>query len=282
MMSFINLNGRIIPENECLVPATSRAVSYGDGCFETLRSYQGKFLDFDKHFERLQAGLNYLDMKSDLSEEQLRIEIQNLLEKNGLLEKDTVIRVQCFREGKGGYFDLSDTSGYVISNREIGSLESELTLKTVSVRAIPSVSLERKVKLSNSINYIKAAQEAQNAGFDDALMLTVNKEISETTIANVFWIKGNQVFTSSIDCDLLPGITRSIIIDLIDERSDLEVKQGKFELEELYTAEAVFCCNSVMEIKYVSKIDERAFDISHEVITKLQKDFQNYKSMNLK
>ena len=133
------------------------------------------------------------------------------------------------------------------------------------------------MKLSNSINYIKAAQEAKKKGGDDALMLTIDKNISETTISNIFWIKGNQVFTPSLNCDLLPGVTRSILIELISQDSELELVEGEFKLEEVYSAEAVFCTNSVMEMKSVSSVDDHSFEIGHLNFEKLKDDFKIYK-----
>ena len=277
MSRYLNINGRLLSENENSLPATSRALSYGDGCFVTLMSYKGKFLHFEDHFKRLQNGLKYLEMNVDLTKDQLRSEILRLLEKNDLEAEDSVIRIQGYREGSSGYFDISDRAGFIITNRMLPNRSDSLQLKTVSIPAIPSLALERKVKLSNSINYIKAAQEAKKKGGDDALMLTINKKISETTISNVFWIKGNQIFTPSVNCDLLPGVTRSILIELVKQDSDLILAQGEFNLEEIYLAEAVFCTNSVMEMKSVSGVDDYLYKNEHSVFEKLKDDFRVYK-----
>ena len=277
MSRFVNINGTLFHEEEASLPATSRAVSYGDGCFETLVSYEGKFLHFEDHFARLQSGLKYLEMNLDLTKDQLKSEIQKLLEKNELEGEDSVVRIQCYREGSSGYFDISNRSGFIISNRSIPERPESIKLKTVSIPTIPSIALERKVKLSNSINYIKAAQEAKKKGGDDALMLTIDSKISETTISNIFWIKGNQVFTPSVNCDLLPGVTRSILIKLIDQDTELRLIEGAFGPEDIYSAEAVFCTNSVMEMKSVSSVDDHLYKAEHSVFEKLKDGFKVYK-----
>ncbi|OAN63693.1 hypothetical protein A8B79_14720 [Balneola sp. EhC07] len=277
MSSFVNINGTLFPEEEASLPATSRAVSYGDGCFETFVSYKSKFLHFEDHFSRLQSGLKYLEMNLNLTKDQLKSEIQKLLEENELEDEDSVVRIQCFREGSPGYFDISDRSGFIISNRSIPERSDSINLKTVSISTIPSIALERKVKLSNSINYIKATQEAKKKGGNDALMLTIDKNISETSISNIFWVKGNQVSTPSVNCDLLPGVTRSILITLIDQDSELQLIEGAFGLEDIYSAEAVFCTNSVMEMKSVSSVDDHLYKTEHSVFEKLKDDFKVYK-----
>lgn len=281
MSSFININGTLIPEEEASLPATSRALSYGDGCFETLVSYKSKFLHFEDHFARLQSGLKYLDMNLDLTKDLLKSEVQKLLKKNELEDENSVIRIQCYREGHSGYFDISDRSGFIISNRSIPERSESIKLKTVSIPTIPSIALERKVKLSNSINYIKAAQEAKKKGGDDALILTIDRKISETCISNIFWIKANQVFTPSVNCDLLPGVARSILIKLIDQDSELQLIEGAFGLEDIYSAEAVFCTNSVMEMKSVSSVDDHLYKTEHSVFEKLKDDFKVYKEKRL-
>jgi branched-subunit amino acid aminotransferase/4-amino-4-deoxychorismate lyase len=281
MSKYININGNLVPEGDNSISAASRPVFYGDGCFETFVSYKGKFLHFNDHFSRLRSGLEYLEMISSLNEEKLLAEILRLIEKNELLDKNVVVRVQCYREGGAGYLSISEKSGFLITTRPKLEKESELHLRSVSVCAIPSIALERKVKLSNSINYIKAAQEAKKKEGDDALMLTINGHISETTIANIFWIKGNNLFTPSIDCDLLPGVTRSIFIDHISADSGLTVLEGKFLLDEINSSKAVFCCNSVMELRAVSTIDDYSFDVAHPILNTLKELFQDYKSQHL-
>jgi len=84
MSSFVNINGTLVLEEEASLPATSRALSYGDGCFETLVSYKSKFLHFEDHFARLQSGLKYLEMNLDLTKDLLKSEVQKLLKKNEL------------------------------------------------------------------------------------------------------------------------------------------------------------------------------------------------------
>jgi len=280
-IKYININGNILRKEENSVPASSRAIYYGDGCFETFVSYKGKFLSFEDHFDRLLLGLEYLEMKTSFNQAKLKAEILRLIESNELENEHSVIRVQCFREGNSGYFNISDQSGYIISIRPLRSNKADISLKSVSVKAIPSIALERKVKLSNSINYIKAAQEAKKKGGDDALMLTINHKVSETTIANIFWVKGDHIFTPSLDCDLLPGVTRSIVLKLINESSEYFINEGEFLIQDIYEADSVFCCNSVMEIKSVSNIDSQSYETSHPVVEMINERFQDYKSMHL-
>lgn len=249
----IILNGKLLKEQEAMVSPVNRGMMYGDGCFETLRSYSGKFLRLNCHFERLKGGLDYLGMDSHLNSDEWKKQIKNLLEANHLSDKSTMIRIQCWREGGRGYAPDSSKMGWMIQASEIRSNATPQKLIVAKTRCIPSLSLDRKYKLSNGLNYIVAAKEAAEQQVDDALMLTVNGSISETTSANIFWVKDDKVFTPSKDCDLLPGITREIIIELI-ESNGFEFKEGVFQPEEIKKAEAVFCTNSLIELREVASL----------------------------
>ncbi len=276
------VNGELVIFTASAIPVSSRGFMYGDGCFETLRSYQGKLLHFEDHFARLQLGLNYLGMESSIVSETLLKQVGLLLQKNELNSVDAAFRIQCARRGGAGFAITSNKVDYIITTRALPEPRTKIVLKTVETRAIPEVALSRKVKLTNSINYIKAAQDANQLGGDDALMLTVKKLISETTIANIFWVKGNRVFTPSTRCDLLPGVTRKIVIQLVSKMADIELVEGEFGLEDLIKADAVFCTNSLREIFPIAQIDSTSFDKLSPVIKRLQKDFELYKTANLK
>lgn len=259
----------------------NRGVMYGDGCFETLKYYQGQFLHFDRHFERLSRGLEYLDLENILSAEDLKRQIGVLCRKNGMEFQDVAVRIQCLRVGDAGFATESKKMDYIISLRKIPTVKEKFTLKTTSIKSIPHQALNRKVKLSNSLNFIKAANEANTLGGDDALMLTVNGFISETTMSNLFWSKGDKIYTPNSNCDILPGITRDIIIDIINKAGKYEVIEGEFMPEELLEADSVWACNSIREIFEITGIDQTKFKADGQVITDLKAEFENYKSVHL-
>ncbi|MEX2605421.1 MAG: aminotransferase class IV [Gracilimonas sp.] len=286
--AYIILNGMLIQESEARISPLNRGLMYGDGCFETFRSYAGKFLGWELHFERLSDGLDYLEIQAPFSSTELKSQVLQVLEKNDLTEKEAMIRFQCWRVGERGYATSSRKMNWLIQSSEIQSKKTPLRLLLAKTRCIPSVALDRKYKLSNGLNYIKAAQEAMNAGCDDSLMLTINNKISETTVANLFWIKEGKIFTPSVKCDLLPGVTRELVIQVMN-RADIELEVGEFEWSDLKQAETLFCTNSLIEILEVASISqlmgERGdsaneiinFNTDHSKLKKLKNAFQEFK-----
>lgn len=281
MKEYVIYNGQLLSKEEVLVSPVNRGMMYGDGCFDTIRSYKGKFLHLEDHFKRITAAAEYLGIDVVFDFRGFKFKLLELMEANEWLQQDGVVRVQCWREGNRGYATDSAQANWLTTTTPISASESPLELITAETRVIPSRALDRKYKLSNGLNYILAAREVRKKGADDALMLTMNEKISETTIANVFWVKGNKVFTPSSDCDLFPGITRNIVIELIRKSSLGELNEGEFELKEILEAEAVFVTNSVKEIQKISAVDGFEFETNHPVVEKVILAFQAYKSEHL-
>lgn len=272
-------DGNLIRANQSVVPVESRGLMYGDGCFETLRVYKGAHFKLESHLDRLRAGAEFLGLKvpAGLEPSPIKKKLEKLLHKNRLKEEDSIVRVQLWREGGRGYHvqDI-DESHYSILALPLPDMVSSVSLASVDLRRIPEKSLPSRFKLSNNINYITAARQAAEKGADDALMQTVDGYLSETTIANIFWISGSTVFTPSRECDLLPGITRSIIIQLVEEHSELEILEGKYSLKDIYEADAVWICNSVREVMAVSQIDDVAYNPDHHIVDQLKESFKKF------
>lgn len=282
---YIICDGDLFPANEPVAPATSRGLMYGDGVFETFKTYSGKTFLLDEHIQRLTSGLELLNIRSrkELIPENIRRMVFRLLEKQQLLEANAIVRLQVWRGGGRGYHPQEDAPAHFsITASACPADFSPPILATVSTKRIPSPSLPAKVKHTNGINYILASREASQKGADDALMQTVDGWISETTIANIFWSQGKTIFTPDNDCDLLPGITRNLLFELISDLKDWKLNQGKYSLTSLENAEAVWMCNSVREILPVKQVDDNRFDVRHPVITLLQQQFEVYREINMK
>ncbi|MDZ7680564.1 MAG: aminotransferase class IV [Fodinibius sp.] len=282
---WIVFDGNIIPADQPVVPAVSRGLMYGDGLFETVRTYEGQTLLFEDHLHRLRTGMNTLGINdiSQLDNPELQPLVYNLLDQNNLAEQDAIVRLQVWRGGQRGYNpDPHAESHFSITTSAFPDRLSPPALSTVDCRRIPSEALPVTSKFTNGINYILAAREAAENGADDALMQTIDGWVSETTIANLFWAHGDTIFTPSDDCDLVPGITRQIVIELIRDSSNYQLKMGKYTLQEVREADIVWVCNSVRELLPVRSINEREFSTKSRLISDLQQRYKEYCNVNLK
>lgn len=271
-------DGNLIKANETVVPVESRGLMYGDGCFESFPAYSGKYFKLKEHLARLEEAAEFLDFDypEDLAIKSFRPLSDALLQRNNLETGDAILRIQLWRSGGRGYGTLENqVIHYSIITSPLPEFKDSVSLATVDIRRIPSVSMPSKFKLTNNINYITAARQADKQGADDALMFTVGGNLSETTIANIFWISGNHIYTPSTDCDLLPGITRNTLIEVIRQLPDYELKIGQFKRDHILNADAAWICNSLRKIISVSHIDDHLFDINHPFLTLLKSKYND-------
>ncbi len=277
-------DGKLQPASKAAVPVTARGLLYGEGCFETFRSYKGRFLKLNEHLKRLGEGLEFLDIPypEKLKAELLISLLKTLLQVNNAREKDAVIRLQVWREGKRGYkINKKSRAHFSITVSPFRQQKEPCRLATVAIRRIPSKSLPSKYKLSGGINYIIASQQAREKQADDALLRTIDNHVSETAIANIFWVKGGVVYTPSIDCDILPGITRRIVLQLLKEKLKVKVKEGAFRIEAVKSAESVFLCNSIKEVAPVREVDEASYNAEAPLFIELANCFQSFRNEHL-
>jgi len=281
----IVFDGEIIADDQPVVPAVSRGLMYGDGIFETFRTYSGQTFLLDEHLRRLSEGLELLGIRNEYisSFSSIRSIVAKLLNKNGLSTSDAILRLQVWRDGARGYKPDEDAeTHFSMIASTCPDQFAHPSLATVSHRRIPTESLPSTAKFTNGINYILAAREASYKGADDALMQTIDGWVSETTIANIFWAHGSTIFTPSVNCDLIPGITRNVLVKLIKEHGSYDLEIGQFELDHLLGADVVWICNSVREVLPVQQVDSHSFVKKSELLTALQQVFSSYRKANLK
>jgi branched-subunit amino acid aminotransferase/4-amino-4-deoxychorismate lyase len=280
----IIFDDKLISVDQPVATARSRGLMYGDGVFETFRSYRNQTFLLKDHLDRLNRGLNFLGITppEGIKLDKIRSLIGDLLDTNNLLKKDAILRLQVWRDGKRGYLPPQKSeSHFVIIAGECPKEFTPPALTTIEQKRIPSEALPSRYKFTNSLNYILSARQASRKEADDALMQTVSGYISETTKANLFWLKQDTVYTPSQECDLLPGITRQVCIDLIEQDDELEIKSGKYRLDHILDADAVWISNSIRELLPVRKINQTTFPGEHKLVGSLQKKFSNFRNSHL-
>lgn len=276
----VSLNGNLIHENEASVQPLNSAFYYGTGCFETLRAEGLHLLWFDKHVERLVSGLKYLGVPDHLIPLKLDLEreIKSLIKKNKLEKGNTKVRVQIsLLENTGYQKDENPHIIRLITTSNLKKPELPLHLKTVSTTTVPASCKPSHFKLCNMLHYRETLRSAQKAGADDGILMSTKGYVAETSVANIFWKRDKTVFTPSVSCDILPGIIRNKLIEIIKKIDSLNVEEGEFLVSELMRADTVWCTNSTGEIYPVFKIDSREFSIEDKDLNLIEKLFKKEK-----
>ncbi|MEK6726034.1 MAG: aminotransferase class IV [Deltaproteobacteria bacterium] len=252
------INGEMVPKDKALVSVFDRGFLYGDGVFETLRIYNGIPFMLDEHMQRLIAGLKTLRFQKLPAG--IKVYASKIIEANKV--SSGILRIAVTRgEIVAGIDPLPCKEPTVIITAKEGvPYPEELYLKGFRA-VIANIKKDRnsplcRVKSANFLNHILAKGEATDAGVDDAIMLNYDGFLTETTVSNLFLLKGNTLLTPPVESGILPGVTRRVVIELTGQMG-LEVKQREVRPEELYLANEAFLTNSLMEVMPLVEVDKR-------------------------
>jgi len=256
----VYLNGAMVSEQEAKVSVFDHGFLYGDGIFETMRSYEGRVFKLDEHLKRLFSSAQKIELKLPLTEIELAEAITSTLKSNQLTRVDGYIRLSISRgEGPLGIDPrVCPRPNVVIMAKEIGDMEHYYTqgLKIITVKTKRNLieALDPAIKSFNFLNNIMAKLELNRAGVTEGLMENHRGYIAEGTISNVFIVKDKKILTPPKEAGILVGITRNTVIELANNTSS-EVLEENITKEDIYQAEEVFLTNSSGEIMPVVEIN---------------------------
>jgi branched-chain amino acid aminotransferase len=265
------VDGEILPADGAHLSVFDRGFQLGDGVFETLRARGGRPTELAAHVARLHRSASGLDIAlADDIDRQLRDGIAALLAANGLdgAASDASIRITVSR---GAYRtrgvlppheDVPATvaiQAWPVPAAPTDHLERGLHLVTSTVRRDPQNPLAT-LKTTSRAEYVYARLEARRAGADDALFLTIDDHLSEGTSANIFLVRRGpkdaelELATPSLDCAILPGTTRSWLLDWA-AGVGLRPFEGRLRRHDLVGAVEAFLSSSVAGILPVTSFD---------------------------
>lgn len=253
--------GKYLTDKEVVISPLNRGFLFGEGLFETVRSYGDKIPFLDKHLARMEWSSTYIGIpfihpreisdaaaglvKGETKDQRVKIilTIENPSSTRPLLPDDEMpvdllIISEPFEPlGKKDYEDGVDL----------------ITVRSVKNDPPPASNIKSLSWLTKMI----ARRELMEKSAYDGIMLAADGYVTETTTSNLFWVVKGQVFTSPVAQGLLPGITRKIVMDLATD-AGLKVSETLIRPEQLLEADEVFLTNSTHEVIPVSSIDEKS------------------------
>ena len=255
MKKYFNYNGRFFADDETVLSKDDRSYRYGDGLFETMKLINGNILLEDYHFERLFLGLDVLKFNIPVlfTKEQIEKEIKELSKKNEC-ENSARIRLSVSR-GNGGLYDCDNKFSYLIECwplEQKGFNENGLIID-VYPDARKSIDVFSNLKSANYLPYVIAAIWAKENKLNDALILNQHERICDSTIANVFWVKDNKIFTPPLNEGCVAGVMRKKILELVARNFDHGMQEAVLTQDILLQADEVFLTNATTGIRWVKE-----------------------------
>jgi branched-chain amino acid aminotransferase len=261
MFSYIFFNGKLIKEDKAAVPIHDPGFLYGDGLFETVRSYNGIVFKLDEHLQRLFSSASILRHNIDFGKNYLIAALNKLIARNKLGKCDAYIKIIITR---GNYkdrlkFDYLSRSNLIIIAGKLIPYSDEYYKNGIKVisSAIRRNSLGNdlyRYKLISHFENVFARNEAYFQEAREAIFLTKDRIILEGSASNIFFVRNKVICTPPITQDILPGITRDTVIDLCN-KNNLKVSQRKIHYHDIICADEIFLTGSIMGIMPVREFD---------------------------
>ena len=258
------MNGRITDAASAVIPIFDHGFLYGEGVYETLRTYRGEPFLFDAHMKRLRrsGGMIHLDVPGTDQEMLARIR-ETMAAEPGLTE--AYIRILITRGVGELTYNLAATptpSTVIIvkpfPEPPAAHFTDGISLALVSVRRNHPSALNPKIKSNNLLNNALAMQEALRQGAEEALMLNQQDEVAECSQSNVFIVKNGRAITPPLAAGLLPGITREFVLDVAKD-AGVPTEERTVTTGDLWAADEAFITGTTREITPVVKVDGRPF-----------------------
>jgi branched-chain amino acid aminotransferase len=269
------LDGALVDARGPHLNVTDRGFQLGDGLFETARARRGVVIELDEHLDRLRAGCLALGLNLPVSDDQIAGGIAQLLAAEDLAGHgeaagtgpvgDAAVRITVSRgplERRGllpaGFEDLVATlvvQAWVYAPTPAELLDRGVRAVTSTIRRDPSSPLAG-VKTTSRADYVFARLEAARAAADDALFLTLDGRLSESTAANLFVVAGQTLATPPLSAAILAGTTRTWLLAHA-ERLGLVAAEVDLRPAQLHAADEAFLTGSVAGIVPLVMLDGR-------------------------
>ena len=262
---WIFLNDRFVPEQDAKISVFDHGFLYGDGVYETIRSYGKRIFMRDHHLSRLQRSADAIGLTIPIPMSTWPSLLHEAMDRNQLGDEhtDAYLRITVSRGAGEIGLDpaLCPQPTVVIMAKPLHPPAAALYQGGVSLliaqtrRNLPSA-LSPQIKATNFLNNILAKREAIAARVFDALFMNWEGHLTECTVSNIFFASQGRLYTPSVECGLLDGITRAILLQLADELK-IPIHEGRFTPEKLLQADECFLTNTSMEVMPVVSVNQQ-------------------------
>ena len=257
----VYVNGTIARAEDASIPVYDHGFLYGEGVYETLRTYNRVPFLYDRHLRRLRASAGYLQLDVPFSDESLATWIGDTMAAAGNME-EAYIRVLLTRGVGELTYDIGATPvpSLVIIVKPLEEPPARVFSDGIKVALVPILrnhpgSVNPIIKSNNLLNNALAMQEAYRRGAEEGLMCNYRGELSECSQANFFIVREGVALTPETDAGLLEGLTRSFLFE-VGQDVGIQVRSQTLFPKDLEDADEAFITSTTRELSPVTRIDD--------------------------
>jgi D-alanine transaminase len=258
-MSIAFLNGEYLPLERARISPMDRGFLFGDGIYEVIPSYNGRMVGFSPHIDRMSNGLEAIHIGLDWEEEQWREVCERLMAENGngdlgiylhVSRGADTMRFHAYPEGVeptvfGFTFDIPPSP---VADRR--------TTRTYTVSTALDLRWRRcNIKSTALLGNVMHFNQGYEGGNNETILYNDAGEITEASACNVFVVNDGRVATPDTDHQILPGITRLLLVQILRADGSIPIEERVVTLDELQHADEVWITSSTKEVAPVVLID---------------------------
>ncbi|MDX1537678.1 D-amino acid aminotransferase [Arsukibacterium sp.] len=262
-MSIVYLNGDFIPAAEARISPMDRGFLFGDGIYEVIPSYNGRFVGFKPHIARMQDGLAQLSIEPGLALADWQSICQRLLTDNRATNGDNqavYIQVSRGTDTKRNHAFPANIKATVfayafpIAAEPVADKSKATTFNVVTGQDLrwQRCHIKSTSLLGNVLHY----QQGYASGAQEILLFDKDGNLTEGAAVNVFVIKDGVIATPPLTTKLLPGITRLLLLNILRKHSSIKVEERDISEQEVFAADEIWLTSSSKEIAPVLKVNE--------------------------
>ncbi len=263
MPATVNVNGRVTGEQDAVISVFDHGFLYGEGIYETMRTYNGRIFLYDRHMRRLRNSARLIALDVPLSSEELAERIHSTIAAANLGGAEAYIRLLVTRGVGDLTYDLFATPSpsiviIVKTHVDLPQAVYERGVRVVIVDVIRNHpgSVNPMIKSNNLMNSALAMQEALRRGAFEGVMRNFRGELSECTTANLFVVRDGTVLTPPLAAGLLPGTRREFLFDLGRDLG-VPVREATLRDDDLFESDEAFLSATTRELVPIVRVDDR-------------------------
>ncbi|MEO8259850.1 MAG: aminotransferase class IV [Acidobacteriota bacterium] len=262
MGAIVNVNGHIADQAHATISVFDHGFLYGEGVYETMRTYHHQPFLFDRHMRRLRNSARMISLPLPFTEAEMADQIAATMAA-AQLGGEAYIRVLVTRGVGDLTYDLDATptpSVVIIIKAQIDpppdTYQRGVRVVIVDVVRNHPGSVDPQIKSNNLMNTALAMQEAFRSGAFEGVMRNYRGEIAECTTSNLFVVRNGTALTPPLDAGLLAGITREFVFD-IGAETGIPVAEATLRDDDLFGADEAFLTSTTREIVPIVTVGDR-------------------------
>jgi len=265
MSAMVNVNGRMVDREHAVISVFDHGFLYGEGVYETLRTYNGEPFLFDRHMRRLRASASMLSLDVPLTDQEIDRRFRDTMRaaELGSGGREAYLRILVTRGVGELTYDpaaCAEPSIVIIVKEHVAppaeAFEQGITVALVGIVRNHPGSVNPIIKSNNLLNNALAAQEAVKRGAFEGVMRNYRGELAECTTSNIFIVKDGAALTPPLDAGLLAGLTREFVFE-VGQQCGVTVREQVLRDADLFGADEAFLTSTTRELVPIVRVDDR-------------------------